>query len=108
MQYNEFLEKIDLDALNRRLISELNVNAEFETEKLLNDGQFSLEVTTFTYFPGMKIAERIDFEIFIRLSRFDCMTVTFPRNCLTSRVDRLVKISKIVEDHIESALNSES
>lgn len=108
MNYNEFLEKIDLDALNRRLISELNVNAEFETEKLLNDGQFSLEVTTFTYFPGMKIAERIDFEIFTRLSRFDCMTVTFPRNCLTSRVDRLVEISKIVEDHIKSALNSES
>lgn len=106
MQYNEFLEKIDLDALNRRLVSELNVNAEFETEKLLNDGQFSLEVTTFTYFPGMKIAERINFEIFIRLSRFDCMTVTFPRNCLTSRVDRLVEISKIVEDHIKSALNS--
>lgn len=106
MQYNEFLEKIDLDALNRRLISELNVNAEFETEKLLNDGQFSLEVTTFTYFPEMKIAERIDFEIFVRDSRFDYMTVAFPRNCLTSRVDRLVKISKIVEDHIESALNS--
>ena len=109
MNYNEFLEKIDLDALNRRLISELNVNAEFKTDNLWRlNGAFSLEVTTFTYFPGMKIAERIDFEIFIRLSRFDCMTVTFPRNCLTSCVDRLVEISKIVEDHIKSALNSES
>lgn len=106
MQYNEFLDKVDLDALNRQLISELNVNAEFETEKLLNDGQFSLEVTTFTYFPGMKIAERIDFEIFTRLSRFYYMTVAFPRNCFTSRVDRLISIAKIVEDHIESALNS--
>lgn len=107
MHYNEFLEKIDLDALNRRLISELNVNAEFKTDDLSSlNGAFPLEVTTFTYFPGMKIAERIDFEIFTRLSRFDCMTVTFPRNCLTSRVDRLVEISKIVEDHIESALNS--
>lgn len=107
MHYNEFLEKIDLDALNRRLILELNVNAEFKTDDISSlNGAFSLEVTTFTYFPGMKIAERIDFEIFTRLSRFDCMTVTFPRNCLTSRVDRLVKISKIVEDHIESALNS--
>lgn len=107
MRYNEFLDKVDLDALNRRLISELNVNAEFKTDDLSSlHGSFSLEVTTFTYFPGMKIAERIDFEIFIRLSRFDCMTVTFPRNCLTSRVDRLVEISKIVEDHIESALNS--
>ena len=107
MQYNEFLDKVDLDALNRRLISELNVNAEFKTDNLWRlNGAFSLEVTTFTYFPGMKIEERIDFEIFTRLSRFDCMTVTFPRNCLTSRVDRLVKISKIVEDHIESALNS--
>lgn len=107
MQSKEFLDKVDLDALNRRLISELNVNAEFKTDDLSSlDGQFSLEMTTFTYFPGMKIAERIDFEIFTRLSRFDCMTVTFPRNCLTSRVDRLVEISKIVEDHIGSALNS--
>jgi len=105
MNLNEFLDKVDLDSLNRRLISELNMNAEFETEDLSDNGQFSLEVTTFTYFPGMKIAERIDFEIFTRLSRFDCMTVTFPRNCLTSRIDRLVKISKIVEDHIKSALN---
>lgn len=107
MNLNEFLDKVDLDALNRRLISELNVNAEFKTDNLWRlNGAFSLEVTTFTYFTGMKIAERIDFEIFTRLSRFDCMTVAFPRNCLTSRVDRLIKISKIVEDHIESALNS--
>lgn len=107
MNLNEFVNKVDLDALNLRLISELNVNAEFKTDNLWRlNGAFSLEVTTFTYFPGMKIAERIDLEIFTRLSRFDCMTVTFPRNCLTSRVDRLVKISKIVEDHIESALNS--
>ena len=107
MHYNEFLDKVNLDALNQRLISELNVNAEFKTDDLSSlDGAFSLEVTTFTYFPGMKIAERIDFEIFVRDSRFDYMTVAFPRNCLTSRVDRLVKISKIVEDHIESALNS--
>ena len=34
MQYNEFLDKVDLDALNRRLISELNVNAEFKTDNL--------------------------------------------------------------------------
>lgn len=107
MQYNEFLDKVDLDALNLRLISELNVNAEFKTDNLWRlNGAFSLEVTTFTYFPEMKIAERIDFEIFTRLSRFDCMTVTFPRNCLISRIDRLISIAKIVEDHIESALNS--
>ena len=107
MNLNEFVNKVDLDALNLRLISELNVNAEFKTDDLSSlNGAFSLEVTTFTYFPGMKIAERIDFEIFTRLSRFDCMTVTFPRNCLTSRVDRLISIAKIVEDHIESALNS--
>lgn len=107
MQYNEFLNKVDLDELNRRLISELNVNAEFKTDNLWRlNGAFSLEVTTFTYFPEMKIAERIDFEIFVRDSRFDYMTVAFPRNCLTSRIDRLISIAKIVEDHIESALNS--
>ena len=107
MHYNEFLDKVDLDVLNRRLISELNVNAEFKTDNLWRlNGAFSLEATTFTYLLGMKIAERIDFEIFTRLSRFDYMTVAFPRNCLTSRVDRLVSIAKIVEDHIESALNS--
>ena len=106
MNLNEFLDKVDLDSLNRRLISELNMNAEFETEDLSDNGQFSLEVTTFTYFPGMKIAERIDFEIFTKLSRFDCMTVTFPQKCLTSRIDRLVQITRIVEDHVKSALNS--
>lgn len=107
MNYNEFLDKVDLDALNRRLISELNVHAEFKTGNLwILNGAFSLEVTTFTYLLGMKIAERIDFEIFTRLSRFDYMTVTFPQKCLTSRIDRLISIAKIVEDHIESALNS--
>lgn len=107
MHYNEFLDKVDLDALDRRLISELNVNAEFKTGNLwILNGAFSLEVTTFTYFTGMKIAERIDFEIFVRDSRFDYMTVAFPRNCLTSRVDRLVQITRIVEDHVKSALNS--
>lgn len=34
MNLSEFLNKVDLDALNRRLISELNVHAEFETEDL--------------------------------------------------------------------------
>ena len=107
MEFKEFLDRINLDALDRRLNSELDVNAEFKTDDLSSlDGAFSLEVTTFTYFPGMKIAERINFEIFTRLSRFDCMTVMFPRDCLTSRVDRLISIAKIVEDHIESALNS--
>lgn len=107
MQYNEFLDKVDLEALNRRLISELDANAEFKTDDLSSlNGSFSLEVTTFTYFAGMKIAERIDFEIFTRLSRFYYMTVAFPRNCFTSRVDQLISIAKIVEDHIESALNS--
>lgn len=107
MKFKEFLDKIDLDSLRHRLFSELKIETEFKTDDLSSlNGAFSLEVTTFTYFPGMKIAERLDFKIFTRLSRFDRMTVTFPRNCLTSRVDRLVSIAKIVEDHIESALNS--
>ena len=107
MKFNEFLDKVDLDALRHRIFSELKIEAKFKTDDLSSlNGAFLLEVTTFTYFAGMKIAERIDFEIFTRQSRFDRMTVTFPRNCLTSRVDRLVTISKIVEDHIKSALNS--
>ena len=106
MNLTEFLDKINLDDLNQRLISELNVNAEFATESLLEEGDFSLELTTSTYLPFAKIKERLDFEIFTKDSRFDYMTVTFPRNCLASRVDRLFAISKIVEDHIKTALIS--
>lgn len=106
MNLNEFLDKINLDDLNQRLISELSVNAEFATESLLEEGDFSLELTTFTYLLFAKIKERLDFEIFTKDSRFDYMTVTFPRNCLASRVDRLFAISKIVEDHIKTALIS--
>lgn len=105
MQSKEFLDKVDLDALHRKLISKLNIEVEFETEELF-DGVFSIELKTFIYFPGAKIVERLDFEIFVRDSRFDYMTVAFPRNCLTSRVDRLISIAKIAEDHIESTLNS--
>lgn len=105
MNLEEFLDKVDLDSLHKRLTSEMNVDAELHIDTDF-DNEFLLEVKIFNHLVGMKIAERIDFKIFTRLSRFDCMTVTFPRNCLTSRVDRLVKISKIVEDHIESALNS--
>lgn len=105
MQFKEFLDKVNLDALHRKLISKLNIDVEFETKDLF-DGAFSIEMKTFTYFPGMKIVERLDFEIFTRLSLFDCMTVTFPQKCLTSRIDRLVQITQIVEDHVKSALNS--
>lgn len=105
MQFKEFLNKVDLDSLQERLLSELKIDVEFETEDLF-DGAFSIEMKTFTYFPGMKIVERLDFEIFTRLSRFDCMTVTFPKKCLTSRIDRLAQITQIVEDHVRSALNS--
>lgn len=83
----------------------MNVDAELHVDTDF-DNEFLLEVKIFNHLVGMKIAERIDFEIFTRLSRFDYMTVAFPRNCLTSRVDRLISIAKIVEDHIESALNS--
>lgn len=106
MNLNEFLDKVNLDSLHRRLNSELNIDAEFEVYDLLDNGQISLEITIFKYLPVAKIKQRIDFEIFTRASRFDYMTLTFPQDFMISEIDRLVKISRIVEDHIKSALNS--
>ena len=105
MQSKEFLDKVDLDALNRRLISEMNVDAELHVDTDF-DNEFLLEVKIFNHLVGMKIAERIDFKIFMKLDRFDYLSVTLPNDCMIDRIDRLVQISRIVEDHVKSALNS--
>ena len=105
MNLNEFLDKVYLDALRHRLLSEMNVDAEFHVETDFEE-EFLLEVKIFNHLLGMKIAERIDFKIFTNLDRFDCLSVTLPNDCLIDRIDRLVQISRIVEDHVKSALNS--
>lgn len=105
MKLSEFTDKIDLDSLHDRLTSDVNVDAELTVEADFED-EFLLEVKIFNHLLGMKIAERIDFKIFTRLDRFDYLSVTLPNDCLIDRIDRLVQISRIVEDHVKSALNS--
>lgn len=105
MNLEEFLDKVDLDSLHKRLTSEMNVDAELHVDTDF-DNEFLLEVKIFNHLVGMKIAERIDFKIFTKLGRFDYLSVTLPNDCMIDRIDRLVQISRIVEDHIESALNS--
>lgn len=105
MKLSEFLDKVDLDTLHRRLLSEMNIDAELTVEADFDD-EFLLEVKIFNYLAGMKIAERIDFKIFTKLERFDYLSVTLPNDCLIDRIDRLVQISRIVEDHVKSTLNS--
>lgn len=104
MNLSEFTDKIDLDTLHRRLLSEMNIDAELKVEDDF-DAEFLLEVKIFNYLAGMKIAERIDLKIFIKLERFDYLSVTLPNDCMIDRIDRLVQISRIVEDHVKSALN---
>ena len=105
MKLSEFTDKIDLDTLHRRLLSEMSIDAELTVEADFDD-EFLLEVKIFNYLFGMKIAERIDFKIFTKLERFDYLSVTLPNDCLIDRIDRLVQISRIVEEHVKSALNS--
>ena len=105
MKLSEFLDKVDLDTLHRRLLSEMNIDAELTVEADFDD-EFLLEVKIFNYLAGMKIAERIDFKIFTNLERFDYLSVTLPNDCMIDRIDRLVQISRIVEDHVKSTLNS--
>lgn len=105
MKLFEFLDKVDLDTLHRRLLSEMNIDAELKVKADFDD-EFFLEVKIFNYLIGMKIAERIDFKIFTKLGRFDYLSVTLPNDCLIDRIDRLVQISRIVEEHVKSALNS--
>lgn len=105
MKLSEFADKIDLDALHQRLTSEMNVDAELHVDTDF-DNEFLLEVKIFNYLAGMKIAERIDFKIFTKLERFDYLSVTLPNDCMIDRIDRLIQISRIVEDHVKSALNA--
>lgn len=105
MNLTEFLDKVDLDALHQRLFSEMSIDVELTVEADFED-EFLLEVKIFNYLVGMKIAERIDFKIFTKLDRFDYLSVTLPNDCMIDRIDRLVQISRIVEDHVKSALNS--
>lgn len=105
MNLKEFLDKVDIDALHQRLLSEMNIDAELTVEADFDD-EFLLEVKIFNYLIDMKIAERIDFKIFTKLERFDYLSVTLPDDCLIDRIDRLVQISRIVEEHVKSALNS--
>ena len=105
MKLSEFADKIDLDSLHKRLLSEMNVDAELTVESDF-ENEFLLEVKIFNHLVGMKIAERIDFKIFTKLERFDYLSVTLPNDCRIDRIDRLVQISRIVEDYVKSTLNS--
>ena len=105
MNLKEFLDNVDLDILHQRLLSEMNVDAELHVDTDFED-EFLLEVKIFNYLAGMKIAERIDFKIFTKLERFDYLSVTLPNDCMIDRIDRLIQISRIVEDHVKSALNA--
>ena len=105
MKLSEFADKIDLDALHQRLFSEMSIDAEFTVESDF-ENEFLLEVKIFNYLIGVKIAERIDFKIFTNLERFNYLSVTLPNDCKIDRIDRLVQISRIVEDHVKSTLNS--
>lgn len=105
MNLTEFLDKVDLDTLHQRLTLEMNVDAELHVDTDL-DEEVLLEVKIFNYLAGMKIAERLDFKIFTKLDRFDYLSVTLLNDCMIDRIDRLVQISRIVEDHVKSTLNS--
>lgn len=105
MNLTEFLDKVDLDTLHQRLTLEMNVDAELHVDTDL-DEEVLLEVKIFNYLAGMKIAERLDFKILTKLDRFDYLSVTLPNDCMIDRIDRLVQISRIVEDHVKSALNA--
>lgn len=105
MNLTEFLDKVNLDTLHQRLTLEMNVDAELHVDTDF-DEEVLLEVKIFNYFAGMKIAERIDLKIFTNLERFNYLSVTLPNDCMIDRIDRLVQISRIVEDHVKSALNS--
>lgn len=105
MNLKEFSDKVDLSSLHQRLTSEMNVDAELHVDTDF-DNEFLLEVKIFNHLIGMKIAERIDFKIFTKLERFDYLSVTLPNDCMIDRIDRLIQISRIVEDHVKSALNA--
>lgn len=105
MNVKEFTQKLRTQKLDKILCEELNlIECRFETAQLDSD-KFLFRLIVESIRDGRRIEDSIDFHVFLKQDLFDHATVLLPENIIINQIDQLLKISKIVEEHVKSAFS---
>lgn len=105
MNLQDFTQKLKIRKLCTNLCEELNlIECGFETAQLDSD-KFLFRLIVESIRDGRRIEDSIDFHIFLKQDLFDHATVLLPENIIINQIDQLLKISKIVEEHVKSVFN---
>lgn len=105
MNVKEFTQKLRTQKLYETLREELDlIECECETAELdIREFLFRLILTTSRN--QSRVEESIDFHVFLKQGLFDRLTVVLPDNASIDQIDQLLKISKIVEEHVKSSFS---
>ena len=105
MNVKEFTQKLRTQKLYEILREELDlIEYKCETAELdIREFLFRLILTTSRN--QSRVEESIDFHVFLKQGLFDRLTVVLPDNASIDQIDQLLKISKIVEEHVKSAFS---
>lgn len=105
MNLEKFTQKIWTQRLFTNLTEELNlIECGFETAQLDSD-KFLFRLIVESIRDGRRIEDSIDFHVFLKQDLFDHATVLLPENIIINQIDQLLKISKIVEEHVKSVFS---
>lgn len=105
MNVKEFTQKLRTQKLYETLREELDlIECECETAELdIREFLFRLILTTSRN--QSRVEESIDFHVFLKQGLFDRLTVVLPDNASIDQIDQLLKIYKIVEEHVKSSFS---
>lgn len=105
MNLEKFTQKIWTQRLFKNLTEELNlIECRFETAQLDSD-KFLFRLIVESIRDGRRIEDSIDFHVFLKQDLFDHATVLLPEDIIINQIDQLLKISKIVEEHVKSVFS---
>lgn len=105
MNLEKFTQKIWTQRLFTNLTEELNlIECGFETAQL-DSNKFLFRLIVKSIRDGRRIEDTIDFNVFLKQDLFDHATVLLPENIIINQIDQLLKISKIVEEHVKSVFS---
>lgn len=105
MNLEKFTQKIWTHRFCTNLREELDlIECGFETAQLDSD-KFLFRLIVKSIRDGRRIEDSIDFHVFLKQDLFDHATVLLPENIIINQIDQLLKISKIVEEHVKSAFS---
>lgn len=106
MNLQDFTRKIWTQRFCTNLREELNlIECGFETAQLDSD-KFLFRLIVKSIRDGRRIEDSINFHVFLKQDLFDHATVLLPENIIINQIDQLLKISKIVEEHVKSVFST--